>query len=158
MAFLSNQELSLKDIWPIMQEVLESGGEFTFKPHGISMLPLIRQGVDDVVLVKVVDSLKVGDAVFYQRDNGQFVLHRIVKIKNGEYVMCGDNQAVLEYGITDRHILAKMKGVIRDGIFVDESNKKYQKYVKGLAFRRFKKRLRGFLGRIKNKIFKKKTV
>lgn len=139
-----------------MKEVIESGGEFTFKPNGISMMPLIRQGVDEVVLVSP-SNIKLGDAVFYQRDNGQFVLHRIVKIKNGEYVMCGDNQFDLEYGITDKHILAKMKCVIRDGQVIDESNKKYRKYVKGLPMRRFKKRTRNFLGRVKRKIFKKKA-
>ena len=139
-----------------MKEVIESGGEFTFKPNGISMMPLIRQGVDEVVLVSP-SNIKLGDAVFYQRDNGQFVLHRIVKIKNGEYVMCGDNQFDLEYGITDKHILAKMKCVIRDGQVIDESNKKYRKYVKGLPMRRFKKRTHNFLGRVKRKIFKKKA-
>ena len=117
---LSNFGVSLNEFWPVMKEVIESGGEFAFYPRGTSMMPLIREGVDQVILVKA-DSVKKGDAVFYQRDNGQFVLHRIVKVKKGEYVMCGDNQALLEYGITERHILAKMKAVIRDGATVDES-------------------------------------
>ena len=154
---MSNVNVNLKEFWPIMREVIESGGEFTFFPHGTSMMPLIREGVDKVVLVKPKD-VKLGDAVFYLRDNGQFVLHRIVKIKNGEYVMCGDNQFVLEYGITDKHILAKMKAIIRDGEIIDETNEKYRKYIKSLPRRRFKKKVRNFLGRIKRKIFKKKTV
>ena len=154
---MSNSSISLKEFWPVMQEVIESGGEFTFCPQGISMLPLIRPGVDNVILVKP-ENVGLGDAVFYQRDNGQFVLHRIVKIKNGEYVMCGDNQFFLEYGITDKHILAKMKAVIKDGKIIDATNKKYQRYIKKLPFTRFKKRIRFLLGRVKNKIFKKKTV
>ena len=154
---MSNPNVNLKEFWPVMKEVIESGGEFTFRPHGTSMMPLIREGVDQVVLVKA-DSIKAGDAVFYLRDNGQFVLHRIVKIKNGGYVMCGDNQVSLEYGITDKHILAKMKAVIRDGQVIDETNDKYRRYVKGLGRRRFKKRVRSFLSRIKRKIFKKKTA
>ena len=154
---MSNLNVSLKEFWPVMREVIESGGEFTFFPHGSSMLPLIREGVDKVVLVKPRD-IKLGDVVFYQRDNGQFVLHRIVKIKNGDYIMCGDNQCTLEYGITDNHILAKMKAFVRDGKTIDETNKKYRRYIKGLSRRRLKKRIRGFLGRIKRKIFKKKTA
>ena len=78
---MNNPNVNLKEFWPVMKEVIESGGEFTFYPHGISMLPLIRQGVDQVVLVKA-ENIKLGDVVFYLRDNGQFVLHRIVKIKN----------------------------------------------------------------------------
>jgi len=154
---LSNSNVNLKEFWPVMREVIESDGEFTFFPHGTSMMPLIREGVDKVILVKPKD-VKLGDAVFYQRDNGQFVLHRIVKIKDGAYVMCGDNQFILEYGITDKHILAKMKALVRDGEVIDETNKKYRKYIKGLSRRRFKKKVRNLLGRIKRKIFKKKTA
>ena len=120
---MSNSGFGLKELWPVMKEVIDSGGEFTFGPQGVSMLPLIRQGRDQVVLVKA-DGVKKGDAVFYQRDDGQFVLHRIVKVRKNSYVMCGDNQFELEYGITDNHILAKMKAVIRDGVVIDESNKK----------------------------------
>ena len=154
---MNNPNVNLAEFWPIMKEVIDSDGEFTFYPHGISMMPLIRPGEDQVVLVKPTD-IKKGDAVFYLRDDGHFVLHRIVKIKNGEYTMCGDNQIYLEHGITDKHILAKMKALIRDGETIDETNKKYRKYIKGLPFRRFKRRLRNFLGRVKSKIIKKKTV
>lgn len=153
---MSKPNVNLKEFWPVMKEVIESGGEFTFYPHGTSMLPLVREGIDQVVLTKA-DNVKKGDAVFYLRDNGQFVLHRIVKIRNGEYVMCGDNQVALEYGITEKHILAKMKAVLRDGYVVDDTNKKYKRYVKGLGRRRFKRRARSFLGRVKRKIFSPKT-
>ena len=152
---MSSSNVSLHEFWPIMKEVIESGGEFTFYPHGTSMMPLVREGVDQVVLIKA-DTVKKGDVVFYQRDNGQFVLHRVVKVKNGKYVMCGDNQWVLEQGITDKHVLAKMKAVLRDGTVIDEANKKYVRYIKSLSRRRFKMRVRNFLGRAKKKIFGKK--
>ena len=153
---MSNSGVDLKEFWPVMKEVIESGGEFTFYPNGTSMMPLIREGKDQVILVKA-DIVKKGDAVFYMRDNGQFVLHRVAKVKNGEYIMCGDNQVLLERGITDKHILAKMKAVIRDGETVDETNKKYSKYVKSLSRRRFKRRVRAYLGRMKKKFFGKKA-
>lgn len=136
-----------------MKEVIESGGEFTFYPHGTSMLPLIRQGEDQVVLVEPKD-IKVGDIVFYRRNDGHFVLHRLVKITKGQYVMCGDNQYLLEHGITDKHILAKVKEIVRDGKIIDETIPQYKRYIKKLSFIRFKKRTRNFLSRIKRKIFK----
>ena len=153
---MSGLNVSLKDFWPVMKEVLESGGDFTFYPNGTSMMPLIREGVDQVILAKS-DNYKVGDAVFYLRENGQFVLHRIVKIKNGEYVMCGDNQVGFEYGIKENQILAKMKALIRDGEVIDETNKRYRKYIRWLPFRRFKKRIVSKLRAIKNKLFGKKS-
>ena len=154
---MSSPNVDLHSFWPIMKEVIDSDGEFTYFPRGISMLPLVRQGVDQVVLVKPID-IKEGDVVFYLRDNGQFVRHRVIKIKNGEYIMCGDNQFTLEYGITEKHLLAKMKCFIRDGQTIDGTNKRYQRYIKNLPVRRFKKRTRNLLGRIKRKIFRKKTV
>ena len=34
----------------LIREVLASGGEFRLYPHGTSMLPLLRQGIDSVAL------------------------------------------------------------------------------------------------------------
>ena len=149
MVSLSNTNVSLNELWPLIKEVIESGGEYTFYPRGTSMMPLIRPGVDQVVLIKP-ESIKKGDAVLYTRDNGQFVLHRVVKIKDEQYIMCGDNQFVLEYGIKRDNILAKMKAVLRDEYTIDDTSPKYKKYKKKLPFRRLKKRVRNILGRIKN--------
>lgn len=155
---MSNPNINLSEFWPVMKEVLDSGGEFTFTPNGTSMLPLIRPGVDQVVLVNITEPPKAGDVIFYLRDNGQFVLHRVIKAKNGAYTMCGDNQFFLEKGIEDRHLLAKMKSFVRDGQVIDQSNEDYQKYIKNLPQRRAKKKIRNFLGRVKRKLTKKKTV
>ena len=57
--------------------VLDSGGEFTIFPRGISMLPLIVQGRDSVTLIKA-ERLQIGDIAFYKRSGGEFVLHRII--------------------------------------------------------------------------------
>ena len=123
------------------------------------MLPFLKGGQDRVTLSPVNSPVGKGDVLFYRRDGGAFVLHRVVRVLDGEnFLTCGDNQFVLEKGITDKHILAKMKAVIRDGKTIDESVPEYVKYVKKLPYIRFKKRVRNKLSAIKNKIFKKKTV
>ena len=66
---------------------------------GISMYPLLRQRKDSVHIVKIDSPLKKNDVILYQRDSGQYVLHRIIKIKNSNYIICGDNQWKKEYGI-----------------------------------------------------------
>ena len=84
------------------------------KPRGISMLPLIKQDRDSVTLVKAELPLKKHELAFYRRDNGQFVLHRVMKLeKDGGYVMCGDNQTVLEYGINDSNVIAVVSEIYR---------------------------------------------
>ena len=140
-----------------MKEVFDSGGEFTFVPNGTSMLPLIRPGQDSVTLASAT-SAKKGDIIFYRRDNGQFVLHRVVKVCKKGYIMCGDNQCVLEKYINNNNILARVNEISRDGVSINFDSPKYKSYVRSLPFKRFKMRARYILSRIKNKIFKKKAV
>ena len=110
----SKIEFELSEYVPLIKEVIESGGEFRLFPRGTSMLPLLRQGKDSVILVKPGQKLKKRDIIFYKRPNGQFVLHRIVKApKNQEYVLCGDNQTALEKGVTDSMVIAVVSAVYR---------------------------------------------
>ena len=107
---MSSNEIYLDEAIDVIEEVLTSGGEFKMYPRGISMLPLIKQGVDAVVLAKSTEaSLQKHDIAFYKRDNGQFVLHRVMSLENdGTYTMCGDNQLSLERGIREDQIIAKV--------------------------------------------------
>lgn len=111
-----------------MLEVLNSGGEVSFTTAGISMMPLLRDRCDKVVLSKPRSVPCKNDVAFYQRDNGQYVLHRIISSKNGEYVLRGDNQSVLEYGITNKHIIAIAVAFERNGKLIKCSDFKYKLY------------------------------
>ncbi|CVI70664.1 hypothetical protein NDGK_01951 [Clostridiales bacterium CHKCI001] len=105
----------LKEFEAVIQEVLDSGGEFQLYPRGSSMLPLIREGRDWVMLVQKGKTLHPNDIVLYHRKDGSFVLHRIVKVRSDGYVLCGDNQVQLETGIQDHQIIALVKGIGRKG-------------------------------------------
>ena len=118
----SKIEFDLAEYVPLINEVIESGGEFRLFPRGTSMLPLLRQGKDSVVLVKKQQQLRKRDIIFYRRPNGQFVLHRIVKkVKDGTYVLCGDNQTVPEKGIDDSMIIASVSAVYRNEKRIEKS-------------------------------------
>ncbi len=153
-------KLSLEDAFFIIDEKIKNGGEITFSPKGVSMLPLIRPDFDSVVLKKAEGPLKKGDIAFYRRDNGKFVLHRVVGVEDGSYRMCGDNQGFVEKKVEDRLIIAVVKDVLRDGKAVDFNCFGYRLYLKTLVFKRFRKRffstvyIRAALRRIK-KIFNK---
>ena len=112
---MNNSELSYADIIDVMLEILDSGGEMRIHPRGTSMLPLIVQGRDSVVLKKP-QKIKNHDIVFYRRANGQFVLHRIMKkSSDGTFVLCGDIQTDLEYGIREEQIIAVVSEIERKG-------------------------------------------
>ena len=104
---MNNGEFFLADAIDVIDEILSGGGEFRMYPKGTSMLPLIVQGRDSVVLKRNNDiPARKHDIAFYRRTSGQFVLHRVMAIeKDGTYTMCGDNQFDLEKGITSQQII-----------------------------------------------------
>lgn len=133
---------------PIILEKLNSGASITIQPKGTSMLPLIHQGRDEVILKKPKTKLKKYDIAFYKRASGQFVLHRIIKARKNDYVFCGDNQRDYEYNITDDMILAVAQKLIIDGKTISVDDKEYLKYCKKQLLVIKKRRIIGTLKRI----------
>lgn len=108
---------------------IQKHGKGVFTNVGDSMMPLLRQRRDIIHISKVTGRLKKYDVPLYKRDNGQYVLHRILKVRDNDYLICGDNRTGIESGITDRHIIGVMTGVSRDGKFWSVDDKKYRLYV-----------------------------
>ena len=93
------------------EEILAQEGKLVYTNVGVSMLPLLRQGRDLFIVEKRgPDRLKAGDVVLYRRPPAQYVLHRIVEVREKDYVILGDNCVNREYGITDGDILGVMTG------------------------------------------------
>ena len=143
-----------------MREQIESGKTVVFSPNGTSMLPLIRPNIDRVVLQKAPKKLKKYDLPLYLRDDGKFVLHRVVAVTDNGYVMCGDNQYDREYGVKDGQILAISCGIYRENDFLSFEDRKYKNYCKRQVLKNqiYGKymRVRRFAGRIRRKLITKK--
>ena len=114
------------------------------------MLPLIREGKDSVILV-APDNLKKHDIVLYRRKNGAYVLHRIIKIRDDEFIMCGDNQGQPERGIYRENIIAKVSSVISDSGADLIASPGYERYLSSLKYRRVKRRATAVAKKILNK-------
>ena len=97
------------------EDEIKRTGRIIYTNVGDSMMPLIKQGRDVLVISGVNGRLKRYDIPLYKRDSGQYVLHRILKVRKNDYVICGDNRCNKEYGITDRHIIGVLSDIIRDG-------------------------------------------
>ncbi len=109
---LFEKEISLEQIMPLVREYLQAGRTVKFSPKGTSMLPMLRQGIDQVVLSAPHGPLKKYDLPLYQRENGQYVLHRVVQV--GESYTCvGDNQFDLEHGVPHDRVIAVMTAFTR---------------------------------------------
>ena len=78
-------------------------------PRGISMRPMIRGGKDAVVIEKLTDKLKRYDLVLYVRGRELGVIHRVIRVSDGKYIICGDNCWQLEYVRPDQ-----IKGIVTE--------------------------------------------
>lgn len=112
------------------EEILQRDGRLVYTSVGDSMRPFIRSGKDLLVIERVDGRLKRYDAPLYRRDSGQYVLHRILKVRENDYVICGDNRWQRETGITDRHILGVLTAIVRDGKTLSVRDPAYQRQVR----------------------------
>lgn len=155
---MQNKQYSMEELYPVIDEVLKSGGEFRLFPRGTSMLPLLHEGRDSVMLAAPLTVSK-RDICLYRRADGSFVLHRLMKWqRDGNAVFCGDNQTALEYGISRDAIIARVTAVYHGERCVPVTAISYRLYVLFHCFMPLR-RLRFFLRRalryIKRRIFKK---
>lgn len=121
----------MEELVPLVTEVISSGREFRLYPRGKSMLPTIVEGTDSVILA-VPEALQVMDAVLYVRANGQYVLHRIVALRDTDCDMCGDNQCTIEKGVPRTSILAKVTAIYHGECRVEVTDRSYQKKLRRL--------------------------
>lgn len=139
----------LDELWPLVADTFEAGGRFRFFPEGTSMLPLIRAHRDSV-LIEAPRKLSVGDILLYKRKNGQFVLHRLVRMTKDTLYFCGDNQVSIEKGIDRRDILARVAGIYRDDKFLTAEALPLKLYTHALSFSRpFRRVAIGAYSRVK---------
>ena len=111
------------------EEELNRTGRFTYTCSGVSMLPLLRQHKDLFTIEKKQRRCKKFDVVLYKRPPKSFVLHRIVEVREKDYVILGDNCLNKEYGIRDEDIIGVMTSFVRNGREVSVSHKGYRLYV-----------------------------
>ena len=98
------------------KRVLAEKGEFTNTVTGTSMMPLLRQGRDIIVVKSPCFPLKKHDVPLYKKPGTQsLVLHRIIKEPQDDiYIIRGDNTYSLEY-VRECEIVGVLSGFFRNG-------------------------------------------
>jgi len=119
---LSNQNLDFDSIGM----ALKTNPEVSVLTKGVSMRPMLRQHKDIVVIERISGELKVGDVVAYLGVGNAYTLHRIVRIKNGDLIIRGDNNYFTEFNIKKEDIVGILKEFFRDGKYINcKTNKRY---------------------------------
>lgn len=121
--------LPLSEIAPLIIETIDSGAEFRLITAGTSMMPLLRNRKDTVVLVKPEFPLSKYDIPLYKRENGQYVLHRVMACHNGFYDTMGDNQFELEKNVSQESVIAVVTRIIRGEREISFSSPLYKLYL-----------------------------
>ncbi len=119
---------------PEMRSVLQSGKLVEFETHGFSMIPLLHDGGDMVILAQPSFPLRLNDVALCRTDDGRFVLHRVVAINDGGYTLRGDNCVTTEFCADDSDVVGVASAFIRNGKKIEVSSKKYRFYVKHRTF------------------------
>ncbi len=95
------------------EELLRRDGKLIYKTKGVSMLPMLRQNRDLVIIEPPEGRLRPKDVALYRRGKN-YVLHRVISAEKGYYLIRGDNTYALEK-VPDRAILGVLTGFVRKG-------------------------------------------
>jgi len=122
-SFLEGEELMA-----LVRERVAAGQSVRYLPfRGVSMLPMLRQGRDQVELSPLPQRLSKYDLPVYQYPSGKYVMHRVVEVKEDHYICNGDNLLQMEK-VYHHQMIALVTAFTRDGRRVEVSDPKYQCY------------------------------
>ena len=140
----------MEALMPLIRESLAAGQSVRFYPRGISMLPMLRQGVDSVLLSPITAPLRKYDIPLYQRNDGKYVLHRIVGA-GPSYTCMGDNQFQPEPGLRSDQMIGVVTCFYRGDREISVKSPVYRVYCRFWHYsrpvRRFWRRGMGWLRR-----------
>lgn len=105
-----------------LRELTEQGKEVSLLISGNSMSPFMIHQRDTICFKKPDRELRKGDMVFYQRVNGQFIMHRIWKVKEDGFYIVGDAQQEIEGPVKREQIFAVVTKVKRKGKWIEPGN------------------------------------
>jgi len=110
------REVDTQQYISMLREIVNQGKDVNLIISGSSMSPFLGHHRDTIIFGKPQRPLRRGDMVFYQRDNGQFVMHRIYKVHDNQlYDIVGDAQTEIEHDVRRDQIFAIVKQVNRKG-------------------------------------------
>ena len=123
-----NLEVDTREYVAVLKEMAEQGHEVSMTVAGTSMEPFLLHGRDKIYFRKPDGTIQKGDMVFYQRETGAYVMHRVMKVKKQQYYMAGDHQTFLEGPIEKEQIFAKVVSVERNGTWLTEKDRIWKFY------------------------------
>lgn len=131
-----NGFLEGEELMALVRERTAAGQSIRYLPfRGTSMLPMLRQGKDQVELSPLPEKLKKYDLPVYQYPSGKYVMHRVVKVTQDGYICNGDNLLKMEQ-IPHEWMIALVTAFTRNGKRVEVTSLGYRLYCRFWCFAR----------------------
>ncbi len=125
---LHRKNVPMEELVPLLQLQMETGGSARLIVTGYSMMPMLRNRKDSVMLALPSGKEKKGDVILYRRGNGAYVLHRIIGKATDGYICCGDNQYMCE-PVSAEQVIGVVTAFCRNGIKCGVQKWTYRLYV-----------------------------
>lgn len=128
-----------------IEEILAEQGVYVGPTVGVSMLPMLKNRRDTIVVKPKTERLKRLDVALYRRGN-DYVLHRVLAPIDGGYLIRGDN-CYADERIPEEDVFGVLTEFFRKDKHIYCTDKKYLRYaekrLKTYKTRRFFVRMKG---------------
>lgn len=106
----------------MLRDLVNEGKECRLLISGSSMAPFLVHERDSIIFSKPDRELRRGDMVFYQRENGQYVMHRILHVRPEGLYIIGDAQTEVEGPVKPEQVFALVTKACRKGKWIGPGN------------------------------------
>ena len=111
-----------------IEEILLSNGKYVGPTVGISMLPLLKNRRDTIVVTPKSERLKPLDVALYRRGDA-YILHRVLKVVEGGYIIRGDN-CYADENVPENAVIGVLTEFFRKGKHIVCTDEKYLRYAR----------------------------
>ena len=145
-----------------IEDVLKEKGVYIGPTVGVSMLPMLKNRRDTIVVKPKTERLKRLDVALYKRGE-TYILHRVLQVVDGGYIIRGDN-CYEDENVSEDAVIGVLTEFFRKDKHTLCTDEKYIRYaekrIKTYKFRRFfvriKEKMRALGGKALRKLRLKK--
>lgn len=113
-----------------IERQLAEQGFYVSTTVGCSMRPMLRNRRDRVIILPPGNErLKKYDLPLYRRPDGKYILHRIIGVRDGKYIIRGDNTYAKEQ-VPDAWVLGYVSEFYRGKRHIQASSRSYRFYAR----------------------------
>jgi len=112
-----------KELFSVAKTIFNKNCALRIKVTGSSMFPFLRDTLDSVELTSIdFQIINRYDLVVILRENGQYVLHRVIQKQKNSFFINGDAQQFIEGPLIPNQLIAVVTSIKRGKKWISCSN------------------------------------